>query len=144
MFLDKKSYGAFVDESANLDDAMLECAVDVERAWGEMMLECCAMEFKAYQENGDVNAVNEGVIETIKNCRDDIDIVIADFDIEAGRSLGLLLCGAMKKEHPCKNNMFKIVRLGADIKIECIKCGRLIMLPRVEFNKKIKRVIKNV
>lgn len=39
-------------------------------------------------------------IETIKNCRDDIDIVIADFDIEAGRSLGLLLCGAMKKEHP--------------------------------------------
>ena len=66
MFLDKKSYGAFVDESANLDDAQLECAVDVERAWGEMMLECCAMEFKAYQESGDVNAVNEGVIESIK------------------------------------------------------------------------------
>ena len=68
MFLDKKSYGAFVvDESVNLDDAQLECAVDVERAWGEMMLECCAMEFKAYQESGDVNAVNEGVIESIKN-----------------------------------------------------------------------------
>ena len=67
MFLDKKSYGAFVDENANLDDAQLECAVDVERAWGEMMLECCAMEFKAYQESGDVNAVNEGVIESIKN-----------------------------------------------------------------------------
>ena len=66
MFLDKKSYGAFVDESANLDDAQLECAVDVERAWGEMMLECCSMEFKAYQESGDVNAVNEGVIESIK------------------------------------------------------------------------------
>ena len=66
MFLDKKCYGAFVDESANLDDAQLECAVDVERAWGEMMLECCAMEFKAYQESGDVNAVNEGVIESIK------------------------------------------------------------------------------
>ena len=67
MFLDKKSYGAFVDESANLDDAQLECAVDVERAWGEMMLECCAMEFKAYQESGNVNAViNENVIESIK------------------------------------------------------------------------------
>ena len=66
MFLDKKIYGAFVDESANLDDAQLECAVDVERAYGEMMLECCAMEFKAYQESGDVNAVNEGVIESIK------------------------------------------------------------------------------
>ena len=67
MFLDKKNHGAFVDESANLDDAMLECAVGVERAWGEMMLECCAMEFKAYQESGDVDAVNEGVIESIKN-----------------------------------------------------------------------------
>ena len=68
MFLDKKSYGAFVvDESVNLDDAQLECAVDVERAWGEMMLECCAMEFKAYQESGDVTAVSEGVIESIKN-----------------------------------------------------------------------------
>lgn len=66
MFLDKKSYGAFV-ESANLDDAMLECAVGVERAWGEMMLECCALEFKAYQESGDIGAVNEGVIESIKN-----------------------------------------------------------------------------
>lgn len=66
MFLDKKSYGAFVDESTSLDDAMLECAVGVERAWGEMMLECCAMEFKSYQESGDVNAVNEGIVETIK------------------------------------------------------------------------------
>ena len=43
-----------------------------------------------------------------------------------------------------KDINLQIVRLGADIKIECIKCGRLIMLPRVEFNKKIKRVIKNV
>lgn len=68
MFLDKRIYGgAFVDESANLDDAMIECAVGVERAWGEMMLECCAMEFKAYQESGDIDAVNEGgIIESIK------------------------------------------------------------------------------
>lgn len=66
MFLDKKNHGTFVDESATLDDAMLECAVDVERAWGQMMIECCALEFKAYQESGDVGAVNEGVVETIK------------------------------------------------------------------------------
>lgn len=66
MFLDKKNHVAFVDESATLDDAMLECAVDVERAWGQMMIECCALEFKAYQESGDVSAVNEGVVETIK------------------------------------------------------------------------------
>ncbi len=50
----------------------------------------------------------------------------------------------MKKEHPCGNNEFKIVRVGADIKIECLNCGRLVMIPRVEFNKKIKKVINNV
>ena len=66
MFLDKRNYSTF-SEGASLDDAMLECAVDVERAWGEMMLECCALEFKAYQESGDIGAVNEGVLESIKN-----------------------------------------------------------------------------
>lgn len=48
----------------------------------------------------------------------------------------------MKKEHPCKTNEFEITRVGADIKIKCIKCGRSIMLPRIEFNKKLKRIIK--
>lgn len=66
MFLDKRNYSTF-SEGASLDDAMLECAVDVERAWGEMMLECCALEFKSYQESGDIGAVNEGVLESIKN-----------------------------------------------------------------------------
>ncbi len=49
----------------------------------------------------------------------------------------------MKKGHPCGNNEFEIIRLGADIKIRCIKCNHVIMLPRVEFNKKIKKVINN-
>ena len=46
----------------------------------------------------------------------------------------------MKKEHPCKTNRFEIVRVGADIKIKCINCGRIVMLSRVDFNKKIKKV----
>lgn len=49
----------------------------------------------------------------------------------------------MKKIHPCGSNEFEIIRLGADIKIKCLKCGRVIMVPRVDLNKKIKRVIKN-
>lgn len=49
----------------------------------------------------------------------------------------------MKKEHPCGNSEFEIIRLGADIKIKCTKCGHVIMLPRVDFNKKIKKVIIN-
>lgn len=48
----------------------------------------------------------------------------------------------MKKEHPCGTNEWEIVRVGADIKIKCIKCGRMIMMPRIEFNKKLKKVIE--
>lgn len=47
----------------------------------------------------------------------------------------------MKKQHPCGEKNFEIIRLGADIKIKCVQCGRVIMLPRVDFNKKIKKII---
>lgn len=46
----------------------------------------------------------------------------------------------MKKQHPCGTNKFEIIRLGADIKIKCINCGRCIMLSRLDFNKKLKKV----
>ena len=47
----------------------------------------------------------------------------------------------MKKEHPCCTNEFEIVRVGADIKIKCCKCHHIIMLSRIEFNKKLKKII---
>lgn len=47
----------------------------------------------------------------------------------------------MKKVHPCGSNEWIILRLGADIKIQCNKCNRIIMIPRIEFNKKIKKII---
>ncbi len=47
----------------------------------------------------------------------------------------------MKKEHPCGSNEWQITRMGADIKIKCLNCGRTIMLPRIEFNKKLKKVV---
>lgn len=48
----------------------------------------------------------------------------------------------MKKPHPCGTNEWEITRVGADIKIKCINCGRSIMLPRIDFNKKLKKVIQ--
>ena len=47
----------------------------------------------------------------------------------------------MKKPHPCGENLWEVVRLGADVKIKCTKCGHLVMLPRIEFNKKIKKIV---
>lgn len=49
----------------------------------------------------------------------------------------------MKKNHPCGTNEFEIIRLGADIKIKCVKCGRVIMLPRTTFDRSIRKVIVN-
>ena len=49
----------------------------------------------------------------------------------------------MKKEHPCGFNKWEIVRLGADIKIKCLNCGRTVMIPRIDFNKKLKKVIED-
>lgn len=49
----------------------------------------------------------------------------------------------MKKNHPCGNNKFEIVRVGADIKIRCVNCSRVIMLSRIDFNKVIRKVIGN-
>ncbi len=49
----------------------------------------------------------------------------------------------MKKPHPCGENLWEITRVGVDIKIKCINCGRSIMIPRVEFNKKMKKVVED-
>jgi hypothetical protein len=48
----------------------------------------------------------------------------------------------MKKPHPCKGNTFQITRLGVDIKIKCLNCGHSIMLSRIDFDKKIKKVME--
>ncbi len=49
----------------------------------------------------------------------------------------------MKKEHPCrKAKEWRIIRMGADIKIKCLGCGAAVMFPRTEFERKLKKIIK--
>jgi hypothetical protein len=48
----------------------------------------------------------------------------------------------MKKEHPCGSKEWEIIRLGADIKIKCCKCGRIVMFERNKFEKDVKKIIK--
>lgn len=51
----------------------------------------------------------------------------------------------MKKPHACGANEWIIIRDGVDIKIRCQNCGREVMLDRLEFIRKLKKVkeIKN-
>jgi hypothetical protein len=48
----------------------------------------------------------------------------------------------MKKEHPCGSKNWEVIRLGADIKIKCCGCSRIVMLPRSKFQKDAKKVVK--
>ncbi len=48
-----------------------------------------------------------------------------------------------KKTHPCGSNNWEIIRVGADIKIKCMGCGRIIMMPRSKFEKVAKKIVKN-
>ena len=47
----------------------------------------------------------------------------------------------MKKPHACWTNEWVITRVGVDIKLKCINCNREIMMDRLEFEKKLRRII---
>lgn len=44
----------------------------------------------------------------------------------------------LRKAHPCGGLDWQIVRLGADIRIKCLTCGRLVLLERRELEKWVK------
>lgn len=47
----------------------------------------------------------------------------------------------MKKYHPCGGNLFKILRVGSDVRVVCEKCGHDMTLDRVKLEKAIKKII---
>jgi hypothetical protein len=47
----------------------------------------------------------------------------------------------MRKTHPCGSDKWVVTRTGADVKICCQGCGRLVMLDRVEFEKRVRKVL---
>ncbi len=47
----------------------------------------------------------------------------------------------MKKQHPCGNREFLVLRVGMDFKIRCTSCMREVMVPRAKAEKNIKSII---
>ena len=47
----------------------------------------------------------------------------------------------MKKPHPCGTNRMKVLRVGSDIRILCLGCGRDVTVPREKLEKNIRRVV---
>lgn len=44
----------------------------------------------------------------------------------------------MRKQHPCGSFEWEVTRVGADIGMKCLKCGRRVMLTREEFERRVK------
>ena len=47
-----------------------------------------------------------------------------------------------KKEHPCGNNTFLVLRVGADFRIRCTKCSHEVMVARSKIEKNIKKIVR--
>lgn len=47
----------------------------------------------------------------------------------------------MRKAHPCGSDLWTVTYVGADIKIRCEKCGRIVMLDRPTFEKRVKKIV---
>lgn len=63
-----------------------------------------------------------------------------DGRMENGINLGDVI--QTRKPHPCGSDIWTVIRTGADIKIKCQGCGRIVMLDREVFLKRRKKVIQ--
>lgn len=48
----------------------------------------------------------------------------------------------LRKPHPCGGYEWRVVRLGADIGIRCLKCGRRVLLARRDFERRVKAFVQ--
>ena len=48
----------------------------------------------------------------------------------------------MRKAHPCGGDLWTVTYVGADIKMRCDKCGRVVMLERPVFEKRVKKLVR--
>ena len=48
----------------------------------------------------------------------------------------------LRKPHPCGSAEWEVVRLGADIGIRCNGCARRVLLPRSQFVRQVKALLK--
>ena len=56
-------------------------------------------------------------------------------DVRVGDTL------VMKKNHPCGENRFEVLRSGMDFKLRGVGCGRQVMVARSKCEKNIKKII---
>ena len=58
-------------------------------------------------------------------------------DIQVGDIL------TMKKQHPCGEKRWEVLRIGADFKLRCLGCGREVMVPRKKAEHNIRKIVRS-
>ena len=48
----------------------------------------------------------------------------------------------MKKDHPCSQKQWTVLRTGADFRLKCMGCGHEVMVPRFKAEKNIRQIIR--
>ena len=48
----------------------------------------------------------------------------------------------MKKKHPCGGDLWRVLRVGADFRLKCLTCGRVVMISRVDATRHAAEIIK--
>ena len=47
----------------------------------------------------------------------------------------------LKKPHPCGNKIFKVMRVGSEMRIICLKCSRDMNIERTKLEKATKKIL---
>ncbi len=49
----------------------------------------------------------------------------------------------LRKKHPCGSDAWEVLRTGADIRIKCCGCGRVVLLPRPKLERRIRTFLRD-
>ena len=49
----------------------------------------------------------------------------------------------LKKPHPCQNKLFRVLRVGSEMRIVCLNCGRDMVIDRLKLEKATKRIVSS-
>ena len=49
----------------------------------------------------------------------------------------------LRKEHPCGSKQWEVMRTGAYFRVKCLGCRHQVLLPRIRFEKSVKKIIKS-
>ena len=46
----------------------------------------------------------------------------------------------LRKKHPCGSDQWEVLKAGVDMRLKCLTCERVILIPRVKLEKQVKEV----